>query len=491
MWATLDVARATPTSARRRRERRIRSFFRHGQMAVVTAQHHSAQRCCTIATQTVGSPSATYAATAASPMVEYVDPAPVAPAPVIEYVAPAPSVTYAAPALVFEYVAPAPVFEFIAPASAGSFVAPSQQLRPAYTAATVTTGVNLDAAVEGSASQVVGSLPHGEVFAAPVFNQVHQEQLTGGEIPENLVEIPVVQKQVIVQASPHVVGSLPPVAGFTSPMYNPVHQEQFSAGDTAENFAVFPVVQEQVLVGMRPAPLSEVAGPQSAAATGGYVAAGVLLLGAPSLADSLAEAIDGSTLSFLLQHALEVKRKEEEEAVETAELEKLEKKVAAAESKLLVELQRDREEGVHVTSQTWDSLSRVEQLAVWWYLAKDEVRKRKDKRRKKKRKKKKLPKVSSHSSCGRARCRQRQYAGHFFPCVSLRHGGRCPCCAGRACTQVQFLSVFCARVVIPQAQFLDWVVVFTTSSTSLSWRRGFSLWTFCFADHRASPVAFY
>ena len=116
-------------------------------------------------------PAVTYAAPA--PVVGYVSSAPAvtfaAPAPVIDYVAPAPSVTYAAPAPVFEYVAPAPVFEFIAPAPAVSFVAPSQQLRPAYTA----TGVNLDAAVEGSASQVVGSLPLGEVFAAPVF---HQEQ---------------------------------------------------------------------------------------------------------------------------------------------------------------------------------------------------------------------------------------------------------------------------------------------------------------------------
>ena len=77
----------------------------------------------------------------------------------------------------------------------------------------------------------------------------------------------------------------------------------------------------------RPAPLSEVTGPQ-AAVTDGYVAAGVPLLGAPSLADSSAEAIDGSTLSFLLQHALGVKRKEEEEAVETAKLAKLEEKVA-------------------------------------------------------------------------------------------------------------------------------------------------------------------
>ena len=175
------------------------------------------------------------------------------------------------------------MLEYIAPTLAVSFVAPSQQLRPAYTAAAVATGVNLDTAVKGSASQVVGSLPHGDVFAAPVFNQVHQEQLAGGEIPENLVEIPVVQKQAIVQASPHVVGSLHPVAEFTSPMYNPVHQEQFSAGDTAEDFVIFPVVQEQVLVGMRPAPPSEVAGPQGAAATVGYVAAAGPLLVPPVL----------------------------------------------------------------------------------------------------------------------------------------------------------------------------------------------------------------
>ena len=56
MRATPDVARAAPTLARRRRERRIRSFFRHEQMAVkmavISAQHHLAQRCCSIATQT-------------------------------------------------------------------------------------------------------------------------------------------------------------------------------------------------------------------------------------------------------------------------------------------------------------------------------------------------------------------------------------------------------------------------------------------------------
>ena len=90
--------------------------------------------------------------------------------------------------------------------------------------------------------------------------------------------------------------------------------------------------------GMRPAPLPEVAGPQ-AAVTGGYVAAGATLLGALLLADSSAEVIDGSTLSFLV----EVKRKEE--AVEAAELVEL-------EGRLLVVLQRDGDEGTGVTCQT-------------------------------------------------------------------------------------------------------------------------------------------
>ena len=81
-------------------------------------------------------------------------------------------------------------------------------------------------AVEGSASQVVGSLPLGEVFAAPVFHQVHQEQFAGGEIPETLLL----------------------AEEFTEPVFTAFHQEQSSAGDTTENFAIFPVVLEQVLV---------------------------------------------------------------------------------------------------------------------------------------------------------------------------------------------------------------------------------------------------
>ena len=137
---TPAVARATPTPSRRRRERRIRSVFRHEQkevqMAVVSAQHHSALRCCSIATQTddfvpaatcaaTASHAAIYAATAASPMVEYVDPAPV--------------VTHAALAPVIEYVSSASVIECVAPAPAMTHVASNQQLPPAYTMTTDTS----------------------------------------------------------------------------------------------------------------------------------------------------------------------------------------------------------------------------------------------------------------------------------------------------------------------------------------------------------------
>ena len=118
------------------------------------------------------------------------------------------------------------------------------------------------------------------------------------------------------------------------------------------------------------------------------MAAGVSFLCAPSLADSSAEVIDCSTLSFLLKRALEVKRKEEE-AVEAAELVELEEKLPAAEDRLLEVLRRDREEGT--TRQTWSTLSRVEQLAVHWFLAKDAVEKRRVKRKKKKEEEEKAP----------------------------------------------------------------------------------------------------
>ena len=101
--------------------------------------------------------------------------------------------------------------------------------------------------------------------------------------------------------------------------------------------------QTTPLPGVRPGVPLDRGLPLVEAVTVGYVAAGVPLLDAPSLAHSSAEVIDGSTLSFLLQRALEVKRKEEEE--EAADLVELEEKLAAAEERLVEVLRRDRDEG--------------------------------------------------------------------------------------------------------------------------------------------------
>ena len=67
-----------------------------------------------------------------------------------------------------------------------------------------------------AALRVVGSLPPAEEFSRPVFGHVHQEQSAAGEMPENMVEFPDVQEQVLVQAVPRVVGSLPPVQEITA-----------------------------------------------------------------------------------------------------------------------------------------------------------------------------------------------------------------------------------------------------------------------------------
>ena len=70
--------------------------------------------------------------------------------------------------------------------------------------------------------------------------------------------------------------------------------------------------------GTRPAPPSEVAGPQGAAATVGYVAAGALLLVVASLAGG--DDVDATTVSYLLSVAL-AKEKEEEKEKEVKEKE--------------------------------------------------------------------------------------------------------------------------------------------------------------------------
>ena len=120
-------------SARRRRERHLRCFLRHEEMAVrmalARASHHAVQRhqC----TQTLTPPpAATYAATPApSPVIEYVVPAPsvtfAAPAPLTEYVASEPAVAHAAPAPVIEYVAPSPAGTCEAPAPVTEYASSS------------------------------------------------------------------------------------------------------------------------------------------------------------------------------------------------------------------------------------------------------------------------------------------------------------------------------------------------------------------------------
>ena len=185
----VDAMYGVDGAAARRRHRRLRQFHRHEQLSVKThvaaALHHSAQRGARVdaSTQTDSHAAATCAATAAFSF--------------------------------FEYVAPASMMEYIAPAPAMTCVASSQQLPPVDTTATFATDVNLDVtgfvspqisstAVEPSSSHVVDSLPPSEEFTEPVYNQADQEQIAAGETNENIAEIPVVQKQVIVQEIPEV-----------------------------------------------------------------------------------------------------------------------------------------------------------------------------------------------------------------------------------------------------------------------------------------------
>ena len=78
--------------------------------------------------------------------------------------------------------------------------------------------------------------------------------------------------------------------------------------------------------GTRPAPPSEVAGPQGAAATAGYVAAGAPLLVVASLAGG--DDVDATTVSYLLSVAL-AKEKEEEEKEKEVKRQKQEREEAA------------------------------------------------------------------------------------------------------------------------------------------------------------------
>ena len=176
------LSMAARGSAVRRRERRVRSWWRHEQasvrMAMITAGHHSYRKAAGIE---VG----VQAGTTLAPVTEYVAPAPAVvcdvPATVIEYMPSAPVIGYLAPAPAVSYPSSGlvdPQFSLTADetshvAPAVTLSVPSQQLPFVYTTTTVTTD-------------------DLEEFTEPVYDQVHQEQIAAGEMSENIVEIPVV-----------------------------------------------------------------------------------------------------------------------------------------------------------------------------------------------------------------------------------------------------------------------------------------------------------
>ena len=109
-----------------------------------------------------------------------------------------PILPFATPVPAIEDVEAAPVIEYVALAPPVTISTPSQQFPPAYAMAAVITGVSHDTtdmvnprrsttAVEDSAPQVVGSLLPLDESAAPVYNQVSQQQIVVEETTQNMV----------------------------------------------------------------------------------------------------------------------------------------------------------------------------------------------------------------------------------------------------------------------------------------------------------------
>ena len=143
--------------------------------------------------------------------------------------------------------------------------------------------------------QVIGSFPLSEDSAAPVYNQVNQEQIPAAcsrapvfeyvapaPVTEYIAPAPAVTSDAHSQQSPsvyttttvttdvnldtiglvypqfsstavepfspQVVGSLPLLEEFDGPVYNQVHQEQIVAGTTREHRIENPAVQDQVII---------------------------------------------------------------------------------------------------------------------------------------------------------------------------------------------------------------------------------------------------
>ena len=170
-------------------------------MAVVTAQHHSAQRCCTIATQTDDSPALSYAATAASPMVECMDPAPVSTATLVS--------------LTLRPLCAARVF-----------------------ASRCRVVVVLLLVVQAS-PHVVVSLPPVAEFTWPMYNPVHQEQFAAVPVDGHFSPVPgvvtrrpspLVEVRPSVRAQRHIVEDLGELAPLVQILDLPVPQTVDSVG---------------------------------------------------------------------------------------------------------------------------------------------------------------------------------------------------------------------------------------------------------------------
>ena len=185
--------------------------------------------------------------------------------------------------------------------------------------------------------------------------------------------------------------------------------------------------QEQPPPGVRPAPLSEVAGPQ-AAVTVGYVAAVAPSLAVVPVSDLLH---DDATVQFLLQQSLLARAQEEEEAREQEEVKRMEEAVVTKMQRLEAEVQM-------YAGQDLSQLSDLERAAVFLVARSDALRRRRERRRKrKKQRKKKLPRAP------RPRCRR--------PCVNQR---QVPAVRSSVVTQRQVPTVHSFMLPV---QFLDTV----------------------------------
>ena len=220
--------------------------------------------------------------------------------------------------------------------------------------------------------------------------------------------------------------------------------------------------------GERPAPLSEVAGPQRSDGTVRHSAGDAPLQVVPALRGD--DGVDGTTLRFLLEQNLSLKKEQEEEEKERelkekeAQKVKLEEKLKELDGRwravtreldtlLLVPFERrsDQEEDRVVKLQKLRDRISWERSALLFAPSK---------RKKKKKRKKKLPKSSSFLRL--SRCSSR--------CVL-------------SCCRLQECYVSPCRIADFRSRSSSQVVDFLLRC------RGLFPWSCCSADHRVSPVA--